>query len=671
MEPLTPDDPPAIGAYRLLGRLGRGGMGRVYLGRSAGGRTVAVKVVHKQFAADERFRARFAREVAAARLVGGAWTAPVLDADPEAELPWVATGYVAGPDLQQAVADHGPLPEQGVRALAAGLAEALAAVHARGLVHRDVKPSNVLLALDGPRLIDFGVARAGDASAVLTATGVAVGSPGYMAPEQIMGGGGEVGPAGDVFACGAVLAYAASGRAPFPGDSAAQLLYRVVHEEPELDGVPGGLRPLIAACLEKDPARRPTPAAIAHTCAGPGGAATLIRPGWLPPAVVETVSRRAVELLNVEAQPLDGAEAPAAAPGVDTGRAEPDGSWPGPAGPAAAPAGPGRPRPAGPAISAGPQGPASPGSGLPGSASPATPGAGPRGPHPGGGEPGPAADSPSGGGQGRPAAAGSVGREPTSPGPAWVGGPAGAAPAGAAGGDSGPGAQGGAWPVPAGSVAWGGGRDGGHLGPGPAGPVSREPSAPGSADSTAADAPAGGGRRRRAVVGAVVGVVVVAAAVGGFLVLDGDGDGDGDSEDEGPRAGGGNSPSQSPTPTPAEADALPEQYVGEWKGDITIDPGVPGGTMVIALEPGRVGEEIGAATATDIVGLSTCVDRLTLSEVGEERIVFDAEVDPDRSSEFACSQGEFRYTIEPRGEDAIHFSTDSPDGRNRGVLDRQ
>nr|WP_237307424.1 serine/threonine-protein kinase [Streptomyces alboflavus] len=184
MHPLEADEPAVIGPYRLLGRLGSGGMGRVYLGRSAGGRTVAVKVVHPHFALDEEFRARFRREVDAARRVGGDWTAPVLDADPEARVPWVATAYAAGPSLTEAVRDGGALPEHSVRVLGAGLAEALAHVHGLGLVHRDVKPSNVLLTMDGPRLIDFGIARATDGTASLTSTGVSIGSPGYMSPSR-------------------------------------------------------------------------------------------------------------------------------------------------------------------------------------------------------------------------------------------------------------------------------------------------------------------------------------------------------------------------------------------------------------------------------------------------------------------------------------------------------
>ncbi|MFJ1602888.1 serine/threonine-protein kinase [Streptomyces sp. NPDC088253] len=299
MQPLGVDEPTVVGPYRLLGRLGSGGMGRVYLGRSAGGRTVAVKIVHPHFALDEEFRARFRREVEAARRVGGAWTAPVLDADPEASVPWVATGYAAGPSLAAAVADAGgPLPAHSVRVLGAGLAEALTAVHALGLVHRDVKPSNVLLTLDGPLLIDFGIARATDGTASLTSTGVSVGSPGYMSPEQILGKG--VTGAADVFSLGAVLVYAATGESPFPGDSSAALLYKVVHEEPRLGSLEGELRELVAACLAKDPAGRPTPGEVAGRLA-PEGAARLVTAGWLPGPLVEQVSRSAVQLLNLEA----------------------------------------------------------------------------------------------------------------------------------------------------------------------------------------------------------------------------------------------------------------------------------------------------------------------------------------------------------------------------------
>ncbi|MFC8085390.1 serine/threonine-protein kinase [Streptomyces sp. NPDC057340] len=328
MRPLEVDEPTVVGPYRLLGRLGSGGMGRVYLGRSAGGRTVAVKIVHPHFALDEEFRARFRREVAAARRVGGVWTAPVLDADPEARVPWVATAYAAGPSLTAAVADGGPLPAHSVRALGAGLGEALAAVHELGLVHRDVKPSNVLLTLDGPLLIDFGIARATDGTASLTSTGVSIGSPGYMSPEQILGKG--VTGAADVFSLGAVLAYATTGRPPFPGDSSAALLYKVVHEEPSLDGLDDGeLRELVESCLAKDPSARPAPAEVARRLA-PEGAARLVTGGWLPGALVERVSRSAVRLLNLEAAEAEtgasgpvGFSRPSVTAGDDAGAAPP------------------------------------------------------------------------------------------------------------------------------------------------------------------------------------------------------------------------------------------------------------------------------------------------------------------------------------------------------------
>ncbi|TQJ54935.1 MULTISPECIES: serine/threonine-protein kinase [Streptomyces] len=315
MQPLGADEPTTVGPYRLLGRLGAGGMGRVYLGRSAGGRTVAVKIVHPHLALDEEFRARFRREVDSARRVGGAWTAPVLDADPEATVPWVATGYAAGPSLAAAVASGGgPLPEHSVRVLGAGLAEALGAVHELGLVHRDVKPSNVLLTVDGPLLIDFGIARATDGTASLTSTGVSVGSPGYMAPEQILGK--VASGAADVFSLGAVLAYAATGQPPFPGDSSAALLYKVVHEQPELgepdSGLRGELRAVVEACLSKDPTARPAPAEVARRLA-PEGAARLVAGGWLPGALVEQLGRSAVQLLNLEGTGA-GAEAVASGP---------------------------------------------------------------------------------------------------------------------------------------------------------------------------------------------------------------------------------------------------------------------------------------------------------------------------------------------------------------------
>lgn len=297
MQPLTATDPRRVGAYRLLYRLGEGGMGRVYLGRSPGGRTVALKVVHETIAGDPGFRRRFAREVRAAQSLRGGGTVPVLDADPEADVPWLATAYVPGPALSDAVIGHGPLPQEALWRLLSGLARALGEVHGAGLVHRDVKPSNVLLSQSGPLLIDFGIARSADETA-LTATGLVVGSPGYMSPEQAEGR--TLGPAADVFSLGAVLAFAATGRGPFGGGSVAELLYRVVHHEPDLEGVGGRFGELARHCLAKRPEDRPTVtelAAAAEQRAGTGP--------WLPAPVVAAIAQKAEELLNAEAEELE------------------------------------------------------------------------------------------------------------------------------------------------------------------------------------------------------------------------------------------------------------------------------------------------------------------------------------------------------------------------------
>ncbi|MET9577208.1 serine/threonine-protein kinase [Streptomyces massasporeus] len=298
METLQPDDPVELGTYRLLRRLGAGGMGRVYLARSPGGRTVAVKVVRPDLAADGDFRDRFRHEVEIAKAVSGRFTAPVVDADPDAPLPWLATSYVLGPDLTDVVAAHGALPEHTVRALAAGLAAALQEVHAAGLIHRDMKPSNVLLAADGPRVIDFGIARAVDGNR-MTQTGVVVGSPGYMSPEQALGE--NIGTASDVFSLGAVLAFAATGRSTFGHGAAshASLLYQVVHGEPDVEGVPQQLMGLVRACLAKDPAQRPAPADIVAALAPQGVEGVLS--DWLPSTVASTIATHAAGILDLEA----------------------------------------------------------------------------------------------------------------------------------------------------------------------------------------------------------------------------------------------------------------------------------------------------------------------------------------------------------------------------------
>jgi hypothetical protein len=308
VKPLRADDPDVIGDYRILGTLGAGGMGRVYLARSRGGRTVAVKVIRPEHADNPVFRRRFRREVEAARRVTGSWTAPVLDADPDAESPYLVTAYVPGPSLAEAVLARGPLPTHTLRALGAGLAEALLEIHRAGLVHRDLKPSNVLLSLDGPRVIDFGIARALDSTA-LTRTGAAIGSPAFMSPEQI--NGVEALPATDVFALGGLLVFAATGAGPFDGPTIPAVMNNVLNREPALDSLPADLRPLAAACLSKAPGTRPGPDAVRAALA-PGGAAALIEADWLPPDLVASLSRRAVALLDLEAPVVPpGAASPA------------------------------------------------------------------------------------------------------------------------------------------------------------------------------------------------------------------------------------------------------------------------------------------------------------------------------------------------------------------------
>ncbi|MFE3200573.1 bifunctional serine/threonine-protein kinase/transporter substrate-binding domain-containing protein [Embleya sp. NPDC059237] len=279
MESIGVGDPSRIGSFAVLGRLGAGGMGQVYLGRSPGGRLVAIKVVLGDLAEDPHYRRRFASEIAAMRRIGGFWTAAFVDADADAEAPWLATEYIAGPSLTETIAAHGTLPASSARLLAAGLAESLAAIHAVGLVHRDLKPSNVLLASDGPRVIDFGIARMVREANGPTRTGHLVGTPGFLSPEQARGD--EVGPASDVFGVGLVVAHATTGRSPFGFGDAAQMMFRVVYQDPDLDPVPEELRPVVAACLRRDPAERPTPAQVLEmlgTTARPMGA------DWLPAA---------------------------------------------------------------------------------------------------------------------------------------------------------------------------------------------------------------------------------------------------------------------------------------------------------------------------------------------------------------------------------------------------
>ena len=280
-------------------------MGRVFLGRSAGGRPVAVKVIRSELASDPDFRGRFRREVAAARRVNGLFTAMVVDADVDAEEPWLATAYVPGPSLAEAVREHGPLPANSVLALTAGLAESLAAIHAAGVVHRDLKPPNVLLAEDGPRVIDFGISRAAEATS-MTRAGFVIGSPGFMSPEQAEGG--EVGPASDVFSLGAVLVFAASGESPFGSGMTAALVYRVVHGAPRLDGVPAAIRPLVEQCLAKDPSQRP---AVSDLMVEADAFESMT--GWLPEPIMREFPERPAP---AAAQPSPPATEPSPLPAV-------------------------------------------------------------------------------------------------------------------------------------------------------------------------------------------------------------------------------------------------------------------------------------------------------------------------------------------------------------------
>ncbi|MFM9612105.1 serine/threonine-protein kinase [Streptomyces niveiscabiei] len=307
---LEAGDPVTVGPYRLTAKLGAGGMGAVYLSHTAGGHSVAIKTVRPELAENAEFRRRFRQEVAAARRVQGFYTAPVLDHDVDGPQPWLATAYVAGPSLAEAVGKHGPLPVSSVLLLLAGVAEALSAIHGAEVVHRDLKPSNVLLAADGPRVIDFGIARASDATS-LTSTGVSPGTPAFMSPEQAAGK--RVTPASDIFSLGQIGVFAATGRGAYGDGSAHALLYRIVHETPDLTGLPAELA-FIARCLAKDPAQRPTPAEVIALCQE--ASATPLRQSgdWLPAAIGADIPLRTPG--NAGAVGGQGGVTPGETPGV-------------------------------------------------------------------------------------------------------------------------------------------------------------------------------------------------------------------------------------------------------------------------------------------------------------------------------------------------------------------
>ncbi|WP_405541812.1 protein kinase [Streptomyces phaeochromogenes] len=302
-QPLEDGDPRIVGGYRLVARLGSGGMGRVYLSHTPGGRAVAVKVIRPELAENAEFRKRFQAEVASASRVHGLYTAPVVDSDTEGSVPWCATAYVPGPSLADAIRDHGPLPVDTVLRLIAGVAEALQAVHREGIVHRDLKPSNVLLADDGPRVIDFGVARAADATSV-TQSGMALGTVAYMAPEQALGG--EAAPSADVFALGQTAVFASTGRGAFGDGDAHAVLYRVVHEQPDLGHVPDEIRELAARCLRKPAAERPSVEEVIRSVqtiqAHRGDEARYTSAAWLPGELAAGIAARAEGAHQAQAQ---------------------------------------------------------------------------------------------------------------------------------------------------------------------------------------------------------------------------------------------------------------------------------------------------------------------------------------------------------------------------------
>lgn len=288
-KPLEQSDPAVVGGYRLAAVLGTGGMGKVYLSYTPGGRPIAIKVIRPEFSEDPEFRRRFQREVQAAQRVQGLYTAPVIDSDTEGSQPWLATAYVPGPSLAHAVAQHGALPLRSVLLLTVGVAEALNVIHGAGIVHRDLKPANVLLASDGPRVIDFGIARAAETTA-LTGTGVSVGTPAFMAPEQAAAG--TVGPATDIFALGQIAAFAAIGSPAYGEGSSHAVLYRIVHEDPDLSRVPAELLPLVTRCLTRDPDGRPSLTEIIELCHQISPEPLRQGEDWLPQSVAGSITER-------------------------------------------------------------------------------------------------------------------------------------------------------------------------------------------------------------------------------------------------------------------------------------------------------------------------------------------------------------------------------------------
>ncbi|MFJ1649167.1 protein kinase [Streptomyces sp. NPDC088258] len=652
MEKLAAGDPRHIGAYRLLARLGTGGMGQVYLARSERGRTVAVKLVHRELAEQEQFRGRFRQEVAAARRVGGAWTAPVLDADTEAEVPWLATGYVAGPSLQSVVSgDHGPLPERSVLILASGLAHALQDIHAAGLIHRDLKPSNVLVTIEGPRVIDFGIARALEtvADEGLTRTGALVGSPAFMSPEQVRGD--RVTAACDVFCLGSVLAYAATGRLPFGGTEtgAHALMFRIAQEEPDLSALPDGLVQLVRGCLRKDPAMRPTTYDIlakvgesVDVQAGLGGGGE----PWLPGGLLARLGQHAVRLLEHE-DPTRQIRIPEDAPGAAPAKGPaPEGTGTGTGAGAGSPAGAGAGSPAG-------AGAGNPPPSRSTSASPVTPNT-PITP-----------TSPV-----KPTASTTTATAATSP-TAPKGQVPAQAPAPASYGYPQPGYGGPGVPGVVGGV-------GGPNGPtGPTGPTARPlggAGAPVPPSPSFGSAPPYGTtpepprRNARGTAALIVVAVIVAVCAGASVYAFMGGEGatnaqsgkDGRSATSQPskpgveEADGSPSPTRSPDEQEKEGD-LPKKYVGTWSGGVDTSSGYS--TRQLVIEQGAPGDAVMTLTAEGPLadgGTYKCVFQAPLVTAPSSDTEAPVHIGPSRvisgNPASACSPGPAtQLTVQPDG----------------------
>lgn len=657
MQPLGASDPTRIGDYRLLGVLGAGGMGRVYLGRNAGGRTVAVKVIRPDMI-DAEFRERFRREVTAARRVGGRFTAPVLDADVDADPPWLATGYVAGFALADAVDTDGPFTENSLLVLAHGLVEALMAVHQAGVVHRDLKPSNVLLALDGPKVIDFGIARAIDDSK-LTTTGKVIGSPGFMCPEQVTGD--PIGPPADIFALGGVLVFAATGHGPFGIGETMQMLWRVVYEQPQLDDVPERLRPLVAACLTKDAAARPTLDQLLTQLTELG---IPDRGGWLPGPLLEQVSRRAIELLDLDSGTIDRLEPTTLGP-LD----RQESSTPGPADQPQSPT-PGlieRPQSRTPRPGNQPHAPTPSSIDRPQSPTP-TPGDRPHTPTPGSIDR-PQSSTPSPGNQPHSPTPGSIDRS-HSPAPSSIDGPDRTTPGSADPARTAdtiarpttppPHTRSGKSEHSAPTQTW---QPGPHPSPAFGRPAAGQPTYSPTQQHSPQFASARASTLRRAVLIAGALVVAVAVAVAAFAVgaqLRGS---------DSTAATATRSPEVVTTATAARTPAgspvttVPTEFVGEWRGvarDVlaTFD-------IVLIIRGGSVGEEVAQSSNTGKLSGERCERAERLTGATETQIAFVARLSGGSAG---CFDNGSASTVTLRPDGSLSYSTSGGVGNIEGVL---